>query len=90
MINEPNAAAIAYGHRRNRPDKKENVVVFDMGGGILDVSFLTIEDELFDVRATAGDPYLGGEDFVFAMVDECVSDFQSKNPEQSFDDRKRR
>merc|ERR1719446_694668 len=61
IINEPTAAAIAYGL-----DKKEgerNILVFDLGGGTFDVSLLTIEEGIFEVKATAGDTHLGGEDF---------------------------
>merc|ERR1719238_2435487 len=61
IINEPTAAAIAYGL-----DKKEgerNVLIFDLGGGTFDVSLLTIEEGIFEVKATAGDTHLGGEDF---------------------------
>lgn len=60
IINEPTAAAMAYGL-----DKKEekNILVFDLGGGTFDVSLLTIENNVFEVLATAGDTHLGGEDF---------------------------
>jgi len=62
IINEPTAAAIAYGL-----DKKDhgerNVLIFDLGGGTFDVSILTIEDGIFEVKSTAGDTHLGGEDF---------------------------
>jgi len=78
IINEPTAAAIAYGL-----DKKgcgeQNVLIFDMGGGTFDVSLLTIEDGIFEVKATAGDTHLGGEDFDNRIVDFCVQDFKRKN-----------
>nr|BAB20284.1 hsp70 [Toxoplasma gondii] len=78
IINEPTAAAIAYGL-----DKKGcgemNVLIFDMGGGTFDVSLLTIEDGIFEVKATAGDTHLGGEDFDNRLVDFCVQDFKRKN-----------
>merc|ERR1719482_2430544 len=78
IINEPTAAAIAYGL-----DKKGcgemNVLIFDMGGGTFDVSLLTIEDGIFEVKATAGDTHLGGEDFDNRIVDFCMQDFKRKN-----------
>jgi len=78
IINEPTAAAISYGL-----DKKgmgeQNVLIFDMGGGTFDVSLLTIEDGIFEVKATAGDTHLGGEDFDNRLVDFCVQDFKRKN-----------
>ena len=67
IINEPTAAAIAYGLDRN--DKKEQtVLIFDLGGGTFDVSLLTIDDGIFEVKATAGNGHLGGEDFDNRMV----------------------
>jgi L1 cell adhesion molecule like protein len=77
IINEPTAAAIAYGL-----DKKEgerNVLIFDLGGGTFDVSLLTIEDGIFEVKATAGDTHLGGEDFDNRMVEWCLSEFKKKS-----------
>merc|ERR1712194_668395 len=64
-------------------DKKgcgeQNVLIFDMGGGTFDVSLLTIEDGIFEVKSTAGDTHLGGEDFDNRLVDFCVQDFKRKN-----------
>jgi len=77
IINEPTAAAIAYGL-----DKKEgerNVLIFDLGGGTFDVSLLTIEEGIFEVKATAGDTHLGGEDFDNRLVDHCMAEFKRKN-----------
>ena len=61
IINEPTAATIAYGVDKKTGEK--NVLIFDLGGGTFDVSLLTIEDGIFEVKATAGDTRLGGEDF---------------------------
>jgi heat shock protein 1/8 len=61
IINEPTAAAIAYG--LDKKEKEKNVLIFDLGGGTFDVSLLTIDDGIFEVKATAGDTHLGGEDF---------------------------
>merc|ERR1711957_110335 len=72
IINEPTAAAIAYGLERN-------ILIYDMGGGTFDVSLLTIEDGIFEVKATAGDTHLGGEDFDNRIVDFCMQDFKRKN-----------
>merc|ERR1712196_568796 len=76
IINEPSAAAIAYGL-----DKKEekNIVVFDLGGGTFDVSLLTIDNGIFEVLATAGDTHLGGEDFDQRVTEHFVKSFKKKN-----------
>ncbi|KAM5556350.1 hypothetical protein ABKV19_023978 [Rosa sericea] len=80
IINEPTAAAIAYGlDRKGGWYSKRNVMIFDFGGGTLDVSLLTIGDGIFEVKATAGDTHLGGEDFVNRMVDYCVEQFKMKH-----------
>merc|ERR1719478_1885281 len=64
VINEPTAAAIAYGlDKVGDGGKEENVLVFDLGGGTFDVTLLTIDNGVFEVRATSGDTHLGGEDF---------------------------
>merc|ERR1719499_3073092 len=62
IINEPTAAAIAYG-LDNKCDDEKNVLIFDLGGGTFDVSLLTIDEGVFEVLSTAGDTHLGGEDF---------------------------
>ncbi|KAF5762675.1 putative Heat shock protein 70 family [Helianthus annuus] len=80
MINEPTAAAIAYG-LDNTSDivGKINVLVFDLGGGTFDVSIMTIEEGgIFEVKAVAGDTHLGGEDFDNRMVDHCVEEFKRR------------
>lgn len=76
IINEPTAAAIAYGLDKKGGEK--NVLIFDLGGGTFDVSLLTIDDGIFEVKATAGDTHLGGEDFDNKMVEWCASEFMKK------------
>lgn len=81
IINEPTAAAIAYGLDRKsagQTSRETNVLIFDLGGGTFDVSLLTIEDGIFEVKATAGDTHLGGEDFDNRMVTYFVSEFKRK------------
>ena len=78
IINEPTAAAIAYG--LDKKSKIEtNVLIYDLGGGTFDVSLLSIEDGVFEVKATAGDTHLGGEDFDRRLVEHCMTDFKRKN-----------
>ncbi|XP_021813756.1 heat shock cognate 70 kDa protein-like [Prunus avium] len=80
IINEPTAAAIAYGlDRKSGWYSKRNVMIFDLGGGTLDVSLLTIADSVFEVRATSGDTHLGGGDFDNRMVNYCVEQFKRKH-----------
>ncbi|MFB5612793.1 MAG: molecular chaperone DnaK [Nitrosarchaeum sp.] len=76
IINEPTAAAIAYG--LDKKGKEKNVLIFDLGGGTFDVSLLTIEEGIFEVKATAGDTHLGGEDFDNRMVEHFVQEFKRK------------
>merc|ERR1712038_2017889 len=76
IINEPTAAAIAYGLNKTNDERK--VLIFDLGGGTFDVSLLNIDDGVFEVLATAGDTHLGGEDFDNRLVDFCVNDFKRK------------
>jgi len=78
VINEPTAAAIAYGLDR-KADKEINVLVFDLGGGTFDVSLLTIDNGVFEVLATSGDTHLGGEDFDQRITEYLVSRFQKKH-----------
>ena len=87
IINEPTAAAIAYGL-----DKKENekILVFDLGGGTFDVSLLSIEDSFFEVLATAGDTHLGGEDFDNRIVDYFLDVFQRRTGKDASKDPKAR
>ncbi|KAJ4760293.1 Heat shock 70 kDa protein [Rhynchospora pubera] len=79
IMDEPTAAAIAYGFDKitEQADEK-NVLVFDLGGGTFDVSLLSIRHGNFEVRATAGDTHLGGEDFDDRLVDHCVREFKTK------------
>ncbi|CAO3700325.1 unnamed protein product [Rhizopus stolonifer] len=77
IINEPTAAAIAYGLDKNAKGET-NVLIFDLGGGTFDVSLLTIEDGIFEVKATAGDTHLGGEDFDNRLVDHFIQEFKRK------------
>merc|ERR1712053_45228 len=80
IINEPTAAAIAYGlDKKKTGDKESNVLIFDLGGGTFDVSILSIEGGIFEVKATAGDTHLGGEDFDNRMVDHFVNEFKRKH-----------
>jgi L1 cell adhesion molecule like protein len=78
IINEPTAAAIAYGLDKIN-DEQRNILVFDFGGGTHDVSLLTLEDGVFEVRATSGDTHLGGEDIDNRIVDYVVDEFKRKN-----------
>lgn len=75
IINEPTAAAIAYGLDKNIQGER-NVLIFDLGGGTFDVSLLTIDEGLFEVKATNGDTHLGGEDFDDKLVEYCCSYFK--------------
>ncbi|KAB5538823.1 hypothetical protein DKX38_016356 [Salix brachista] len=80
IINEPTAAAIAYGLDKKATSVGEkNVLIFDLGGGTFDVSLLTIEEGKFEVKATAGNTHLGGEDFDNKMVNHFVQEFKRKN-----------
>ncbi|KAK7905099.1 hypothetical protein WMY93_017706 [Mugilogobius chulae] len=78
IINEPTAAAIAYGLDKGRSGER-NVLIFDLGGGTFDVSILSIDDGIFEVKATAGDTHLGGEDFDNRMVNHFVEEFKRKH-----------
>ncbi|AOA64537.1 ATPase involved in protein folding [Komagataella phaffii CBS 7435] len=78
IINEPTAAAIAYGLDKKAEGEK-NVLIFDLGGGTFDVSLLSIEDGIFEVKATAGDTHLGGEDFDNRLVNHFIAEFKRKN-----------
>ena len=79
IVNEPTAAALAYGLEKNLTGEK-NVLIFDLGGGTFDVSLLTIDEgSMFEVKATSGDTHLGGEDFDNRMVNHFVSEFRRKH-----------
>ena len=78
IINEPTAAALAYGLDK-KMNTERNVLIFDLGGGTFDVSVLSIEEGLFVVKSTAGDTHLGGEDFDNRVVDHFVAEFKRKH-----------
>ena len=78
IINEPTAAAIAYGLDK-KGQKEQHVLIFDLGGGTFDVSVLSIDDGIFEVKSTAGDTHLGGEDFDNRMVNHFVNEFKRKH-----------
>ena len=78
IINEPTAAAIAYGLDKQAGKKEENVLIFDLGGGTFDVSLLALEEGLFEVKATNGNTHLGGEDFDNRLVEYCAGEFKRK------------
>jgi len=77
IINEPTAAALAYG--LDKAEQEQTILVFDLGGGTFDVSLLEIGDGVVEVKATAGDNHLGGDDWDQALVDHLVQTFGSKN-----------
>jgi molecular chaperone DnaK len=76
IINEPTAAALAYGLDKN---KNEKIAVFDLGGGTFDISILELNEGVFEVKATNGDTFLGGEDFDQRIIDSLVQDFWKEN-----------
>ncbi len=78
IINEPTAAAIAYGLGAGKSAKERNVLIYDLGGGTFDVSLLNIQGGVFTVRATAGDTHLGGQDFDTNLLDHCKKEFTKK------------
>lgn len=78
IINEPTAAAIAYGLDKKAVGER-NVLIFDLGGGTFDVSILSIDDGIFEVKSTAGDTHLGGEDFDNRLVTHFVQEFKRKH-----------
>jgi len=78
IINEPTAAALAYGLDK-KTGGEQNVLIFDCGGGTHDLSILTLDDGVFEVKATAGDTHLGGEDFDNTVVDWCMAEFKKKS-----------
>jgi heat shock protein 1/8 len=78
ILNEPTAAALAYGLDK-KSNTENNVLIFDLGGGTFDVSVLSIDDGVFEVKATGGDTHLGGEDFDSALVEHCIKEFNQKH-----------
>jgi len=87
IINEPTAAAIAYGLDK-KVGGERNVLIFDLGGGTFDVSILTIEEGIFEVKSTAGDTHLGGEDFDNRMVAHFIEEFKRKNKKDIIDNKR--
>ncbi|MCJ1290030.1 Heat shock protein ssb1 [Xylographa carneopallida] len=79
IINEPTAAAIAYGLGSGKSEKERNVLIYDLGGGTFDVSLLHIQGGVFTVKATAGDTHLGGQDFDTNLLDHFKKEFQRKH-----------
>lgn len=77
IINEPTAAALAYG--LDKTDEDQTILVYDLGGGTFDVSILELGDGVFEVRSTAGDNRLGGDDFDQVIIDHLVSEFKKEN-----------
>ncbi len=86
VINEPTAAAIAYG--LDKLDKEETILVFDLGGGTFDVTLLHIDNGVFEVKATSGNTHLGGEDFDQRMMDFFIAQFKRKNGIDISDDKR--
>jgi L1 cell adhesion molecule like protein len=86
IINEPTAAAIAYG--LDKKGVESNVLIFDFGGGTFDVSLLTIDNGMFEVKATAGDTHLGGEDIDHVLMDHCMEEFKRKTRLDIRDDKR--
>merc|ERR1712032_1016724 len=87
IINEPTAAAIAYGLDKKDAGER-NVLIFDLGGGTFDVSILTIEDGIFEVKSTNGDTHLGGEDFDNRMVNHFIGEFKRKHKKDISDNKR--
>jgi len=77
VINEPTAAAIAYG--LDKQDREETILVFDLGGGTFDVTLLCIDNGVFEVKSTSGNTHLGGEDFDQRLMDYCIAQFKRKD-----------
>merc|ERR1712048_1285553 len=88
VINEPTAAAISYGLEK-KSDNEQHILIFDLGGGTFDVSILSIDDGIFEVKSTAGDTHLGGEDFDNRLVGHCVTTFKRKNKGKDISKNKR-
>lgn len=87
IINEPTAAAVAYGLDK-KSDKERNILIMDVGGGTTDVSILTIDNSVFEVKATAGDCHLGGEDFDSKLVEYFTDEFKRKHKKDLTDNKR--
>ena len=79
IINEPTAAALAYGLDKGKDGKTEKIAVYDLGGGTFDISILELNAGVFEVKATNGDTFLGGEDFDQQVIDYLAKRFQEAN-----------
>src|SRR5688572_20928491 len=79
IINEPTAAALAYGLDKNKDGKTEKIAVYDLGGGTFDISILELNAGVFEVKSTNGDTFLGGEDFDIRIIDHLAAAFQKAN-----------
>ncbi|XP_042297152.1 heat shock 70 kDa protein-like [Sceloporus undulatus] len=89
ILNEPTAAAIAYGlDLRNQDGGTRNILIFDLGGGTFDVSILSAEDSIFEVKATAGNTHLGGQDFDKRLVAYLADEFKKKHKRDLHQDKK--
>jgi molecular chaperone DnaK (HSP70) len=86
VINEPTAAAIAYG--LDKRDREENILVFDLGGGTFDVTLLSIDNGVFEVLATAGDTHFGGQDFDQRLMSYFISQFKRQSGIDITDDKR--
>jgi heat shock protein 1/8 len=86
IINEPTAAAIAYGLGAGKSNKERNVLIYDLGGGTFDVSLLNIQGGVFTVKATAGDTHLGGQDFDTNLLEHFKKEFQRKTKKDMSND----
>ena len=86
ILNEPTAAAIAYG--LDRKNQEQNILVFDLGGGTFDVSILTIDNGVFEVISTSGDTHLGGEDFDQRVIDHFIKVIKKKHKNDISGDRR--
>ena len=87
IINEPTAATLAYGLGRDDQKQTATVAVYDLGGGTFDISILELRDGAFEVLATSGDTFLGGEDFDNAIVDWCAASFKAEHGIELRDDK---
>ena len=79
IVNEPTAAALAYGFGKDKSDKEETIAVYVFGGGTFDISILELGDGVFEVKSTNGDTHLGGDNIDQCLIDWMVADFKSKN-----------
>ena len=87
IINEPTAAAIAYGLDKKGQGER-NILIYDLGGGTFDVTIMTIEDGIFEVKSTAGDTHLGGEDFDRRLMEHFMQDFKKKHKKDLSENKK--